>query len=464
MSIQKPIIGVLGVTASLYKKRLPEFVEELERQYKSLVQECFLFADIVSSPLVYERRMVERFYAKMVQMGVDGIIIMFPSYSPSMIIAPILKKSQVPILIWNTQHLFKITRSFSARDMMNNHGMHGVQDLTCVLLRERTPFSIITGHYTQRETMVYLKNWCGCVAICNALKKLKIGRIGGRFKDMGDFSISDDTIHKIFGVEIMDIEMAVVEKEAKEISQNDIDRVLKNETNRFTIEIDNTTHKNLICLELALRNIINRYGLGALAVNFMAFKGIFFYNQMPFYAISKFISEGMGYGGEGDTLCAISVWILQKLAGQATFTEMFTTDYRNNRIFMSHMGENNISMAKSGSEIRLVEKDMNIVNSGSSTGMFLFQMKPGNVTLFNISPYENEKFRFIAAKGRIENKKMFSDIKAPHFLLKVKGDVRDFLTCYSLYGGTHHLAMAYGDYNEQIRTLADIIGLQFLQI
>ncbi|MCM8815073.1 MAG: hypothetical protein NC931_03710 [Candidatus Omnitrophica bacterium] len=464
MSIQRPVIGMLGVTASLYKEKLPQFVEELEKQYKNFVQKCFSFADIVSFPVAYERHMIEESYSKMLQAGVDGIIIVFLSYSPSMIIAPVIEKSRVPVLIWNTQHLFEINKSFSVKDMINNHGMHGVQDLSCVLLRQKSPFIIVTGHWTQNDTMLSLANWCRCAAVYGALKRLKVGRIGGRFKDMGDFSVSDEAIGKNFGVDIVDIEIAELENEAKQISRDDIEQVLKNEKKKFIVEIDSSLHENLICTEMALRNIINRYGLGALAINFMAFKGDSAYNLMPFYAISKLISEGMGYGGEGDALCAISVWIFQKLAGQATFTEMFTTDYKNNRIFMSHMGESNLSMAKNDAEIKLVKKDMSIVNPGSFTGMFLFQQKPGTVTLFNLAPCEKEKFRFIAATGRVESRKIFPDIKAPHFLLKLKDDVRDFLTSYSLYGGTHHLAMAYGDYNEQLRTLASVIGLEFLQI
>ncbi|MCM8764219.1 MAG: hypothetical protein NC830_02485, partial [Candidatus Omnitrophica bacterium] len=333
MSIQRPKIGMLGVTASLYKKKLPQFVEELEKQYENFVQKCFSFADIVRFTAAYERQMIEKSYEKMLQEGVDGIIIVFLSYSPSMIIAPVIRKSYVPILLWNTQHLFEITESFSAKDMINNHGMHGVQDLACVLLRQGVPFSIITGHYDQKETMLSLKNWCRCAAIYNSLKKLRVGRVGGRFKDMGDFSMPDEVIKKILGVEIVDIEMVELENEARQISNDDIKPILMDEKRRFIVEVDGKDHENLICMELALRNIINRYNLGALAINFMAFKGYSFYDMMPFYAISKFISEGIGYGGEGDALCAISVWVIQKLAGQATFTELFTTDYKNNRIF-----------------------------------------------------------------------------------------------------------------------------------
>ncbi len=461
---RKPIIGIIDVTAHLYREKLPAFIEEIEKKYREIIQKSFVFADIINFSIAYERQMVEHCYERMIQAGVDGIVIMFPSYSPSMIIAPVLKKSKLPILLWNTQHLFEITRSFSSKDMMNNHGMHGIQDLACVLLREKVPFSIITGHHLQKDTLLNLENWCKCAVVYSDLKKLKVGRIGGKFKDMGDFSIPDSTVKEFFGTEIIDIEMSDLDEEAKNIPVCEIEKIMEDEEDRFVIEIDAETRENSARLERALRNLIKKYELGALAINFMAFRGKSFCRAIPFSVISKFISEGMGYGGEGDVVCAISVWIFQKLAGQATFTEMFTTDYKNNRIFMSHMGENNPLMAKNPSGIRLVEKDMSITQTGTKTGMFLFQMNPGDVTLFNLAPCKDEKFSIIVTTGSIEDEQLLPEINAPHFLFQIKKDVREFLNSYSYAGGTHHLAMAYGDHIEILRMFARISQSQFVKI
>ncbi len=107
---------------------------------------------------------------------------------------------------------------------------------------------------------------------------------------------------------------------------------------------------------------------------------------------------------------------------------------------------------------------MSITAPGSSTCMFSFQMKPGKVTLFNLAPGYGETFHLIATRAKVEDIDIFSGIQSPHFFLKISGDVRDFLSAYSRAGGTHHLAMAYGDHVQSIRDLAQIAGLKFTEI
>jgi len=463
--MRKPLIGVMGLTAELYKKKFPDFVERLDKHLLDFLQHLSQFFEVVPSPVLYNRNLVKNAYDRMIESDVDGIIIIFLSYSPSMIIEPVIKNSKVPILIWNTQQIFEITENFSTFDTMDNHGMHGVQDLASVLLRENVKFSIVTGHKTQKDTMSNIESWGKCAAINHDLKKLRVGRIGGIFKDMGDFSIPDEKIKKILGPSIIDIDMKTMCAENRAISDREIESVMKDEENRFILseDLDDDTRKKTIRFELGLRNLIKKFSLEAIAINFITFKGQKFCEAIPFSAISKFISEGMGYAGEGDCLCAISVWMFQKLAGIATFTEMFTTDYKNNRIFMSHMGESNILMVKHSEKIKLVKKDMSISAKNTATCMFLFQMKPGQVTLLNLAPC-NGNIRLITTVATIEDQQIFSSINAPHFLLKIDGDVRDFLTCYSMLGGTHHLAMAYGDITEQLRLFASIAGIEFAKI
>ncbi|MCM8815959.1 MAG: hypothetical protein NC913_00350 [Candidatus Omnitrophica bacterium] len=462
--MKKPVIGILGLTAKLYKDKFPDYVKDLEKKYKAFIRESFKSVEIAEFCFAYEKTMVEKAYKRMLDLDVDGIVIVFFSYSPSMIVAPVIEKNEIPILLWNTQQLFKIGKNFSVSDMMYNHGMHGVQDLSCVLLRKGVPFTIITGHYTQQDTLSNLSFWCKGVAILKELRRLKAGRIGGVFKDMGDFSIPDTIIGNVLGTEIIDIKMTELKKEAQNISKKALREVMDQEEKNFKIEVDKETRAISARMELALRNLIKRYGLQAIALNFMSFKGEDYCESIPFSAISKLISEGIGYGGEGDILCAISVWILRQIAGQSTFTEMFTTDYKNNRIFMSHMGESNYMMAKNRKQIRLIKKDMNIAAPGTFTTMLYFQMKPGKVTLFNLAPSKEKKFNIIVAKGQIEDKALFRQIQSPHFLLKLNGDVREFLNVYSTAGGTHHLAMAYGDHVQCIKTFAHIARFQFIEI
>ncbi len=256
--MRKPIVGIIGLTAQLYKEKFPEFVRELEKKYRNFIEKSFNFVEIADFSLVYKKSMVESAYKRIVDLNVDGIIIVFFSYAPSMIVAPVMKGNKIPVLIWNTQYLFEIGRKFSVSDMMNNHGMHGVQDLACVLLRQGTPFSIITGHHKQSDTLSSLAGWCRCAAIFNDLKKLRLGRIGEVFCDMGDFSVPDKLVYDVLGAKVIDIKMSEFRKESQNIPENELKKAMEEEEKKFRIEVN--TQTRMICsrMELAFKKTYNK--------------------------------------------------------------------------------------------------------------------------------------------------------------------------------------------------------------
>jgi len=459
-------IGLIGVTAELYKKKLPDLVKNLSKFSEKVEKILEKFSEVVCVPLVYTEKQMEDAFKKMKEKDVAGIILVFLSYSPSLIISPVLKKNKnIPVLIWNTQSLLSIDKNFKNSDMFYNHGMHGVQDLTSVLLRERIKFYLITGHYKDKKIISKIEKWCKAASVAKILENSRIARVGGRFKDMGDFSVDDKKITEYLGPEILDIPLTKIAAESKKIKNIEIKKSMANDHKKFKISSDLTEKVHFIStrLELSLRRLIAKERLSGLAINFMGFKGDKGAETIPFMAIGKFLAEGMGYGGEGDVLCATSVLILQKLAGTANFVEMFTTDYKNKRILFSHMGESNPKMAKNKNLIRLVKKDLSLTGPNLFTAMFLFPLKAGKITLFNIASGEDGKFKFIVANGEILDEPLLKDINSPHFLMKVP-DVEDFLTKYSLLGGTHHLAMAYGDKKIELKYLAEIMKLPFFEI
>ncbi|MFH1904427.1 MAG: hypothetical protein ABIK53_02735 [bacterium] len=465
--MKKPKIGLIGLTAELYQAKAPDLVNDLSKFSNELNKVMGKSAKVIHIPLVYTRAQMENACTKLKKEKVNGIILVFLSYSPSLIIAPVLKKYQdIPILLWNTQKLYTIDQKFKVYDTSLNHGMHGVQDTASVLLRENIRFSLITGHYQNKCVLEKIDKWCEAASLINLLRKARIARIGGRFKDMGDFAVSDEKITKILGPEILDVSVDKIAEESSKIKRNEIEKKMKSDGRDFKIDksLDKKTHFISARLELALRRIIQKEKLDGLGINFMAFKGDKGAETIPFMAIAKFMAEGMGYGGEGDVLCATSVLIMQKLCGMAGFVEMFTTDYKNNRIFFEHMGESNPLMARNKASIRLIKKDMPLSGKGLSTAMFLFPLKPGKVTLLNIALDKEGKFKFIVNCGEVIKMNLFKDIDAPHFILKIEGDVRDFLTRYSLQGGTHHLAMAYGDKTEEIKFLSEIMDIPVFEI
>ena len=52
----------------------------------------------------------------------------------------------------------------------------------------------------------------------------------------------------------------------------------------------------------------------------------------------------------------------------------------------------------------------------------------------------------------------------PHYKFRPQGDLSDFLTRFSLEGGSHHQAMAYGCWADAVEKIAALLGIEFARV
>ena len=199
-------------------------------------------------------------------------------------------------------------------------------------------------------------------------------------------------------------------------------------------------HERAIRDYLAVEKIVEEQGLTAYTMNFQHIGDSM---ATPFYACSRLMSRGIGYGGEGDVLTATLGRPLNAMSGAAKFDEFFCTDWKNNRILMSHMGESDSRFVKQGSSPRLAERDA-LLNP-HSTVIYRFQAEPGEVTFVNLSPVRNGGFRLVAGLLDIVDAPVLDDIEGPHYQVATRLPVGTFLERYAANGGGHHLYIAKGN-------------------
>jgi len=462
--MEKPRIGLIGLTLELYKKKRPELIPRLENFSTELQKSLAETADIVHFPVAWNKETISKAFSAFAESGVNGVIIVFLSYAPSMAVIPALKKLKVPVLIFNTQKLETISAGFNPKDSFGNHGMHGVQDLSSVMLREGLRFSLVTGHYKNSDALARVSSWCSAALASSKMDRARIGRIGGLFPEMGDFALEPGILKEHLGPATVDIPVKELSEFAKfpAPSKEDIRRHL-NFRARWDKDIPAAVRADSIKSFFFLKRLAGKYGISGWAVNFQGLKGKKM--PMPFLAISCLLSEGMGYGGEGDIYSSSAVFLAQSLSGRnATFTEMFTTDYKKSRIYMTHMGESNLSLRRKGEPVRMVLNKMELGNS-VPTVVPVFSIKPGDYTLLNLASSGKSGLKMIMGRVKVLDRKPFKEMRTPHFLLSPRGrPVEEFLTAYSMEGGTHHLALAAGDIIEKVKFFSFMKKLPLAEI
>ena len=457
--IRKARVGLLGLMFDLYDA-WPQLKLDMAEFGGQLVDALAPFAEVEFPGVCSNREQVERAVTGFEASGKDLIVVVLLTYAPSHIALPALLATRLPILIFNTQQLFEINRETQGIDTTRNHGMHGVQDLANVLLRAGRPFHIVTGHYQDARTLAEVKGWCDAARTAKHLATLRIGLVGYAMEGMGDFGLDETAFLAQIGVEVHHLSMKSLATAAKSAPQAAITEQMTSDRQRFQFDpgITELEHEASARLEWALRETLAQQGMHGFASHFLAVGAEGWLDTLPFLAASKLLAEGYGFGGEGDVTSAAAVCMMQTLAGQANFTEMFTMDFAGNAALMMHMGEGNWRMARRDEPVRVLRSTLKeIMDVPVDPLLLAFTLEPGPCTLVSLTTVAGGKLKLVVAEGEVVDHPYIADLNRPHYKFRPDGDLCDFLTRFSLEGGSHHQAMAYGRWAGTMEKMAALL-------
>jgi L-arabinose isomerase len=154
--------------------------------------------------------------------------------------------------------------------------------------------------------------------------------------------------------------------------------------------------------------------------------------------------------------------ILQELAGKATFLENYVIDFKRDAMILSHDGHGNPALAAKPADVAVKHSIYYQGVNGFGAG-FEYAYAPGPVTnlalvnvggrwRLNISEGES-----IAIKPR--------PVAAPQMLYKPKNlHIWEWCDAWCKAGSPHHMALAYGHLSEQIKTYAEMQGLEVVEV
>ena len=463
MTHNRARIGLLGLFFDLYLGTGDALLKTQEAFAQKLVARLQEMNDVVFPGVCTNREEVDRAVALMEREGVDLIIVVFLTYAPSLYVLPALQRTLRPVLVFNTQKLYAVTEKLEPADTSENHGMHGVQDLANTLLRAGRPFHVVTGFWEDTDVLAEVQAWCDAARACRELSQAKVGLLGHPMESMGDFGLDETAIFAQVGVHVHHLAMRLVADRAVSAPRAEIDEQMAFDREHFKVDPDLTPEQHEVSsrLEWALRQVLEERQLLGFASHFLAIGNEGVLDTLPFLAACKLLGEGYGYGAEGDVTSAIATWLLQRLTGEATFTEMFTMDFGGGTVLMSHMGEGNWRMAHDRYPVVLGSSPFRLVALRVAPASLGFAYGPGPVTLVSITTVDKGRLRFVITEGKVIDTPPIPAIPRVHCRFKPNQPLPQFLTRYSEAGGSHHQGMAYGHVAARVVKVAKLLGVEY---
>ena len=465
--MQKARVGLLGLMLELYDA-LPDLKPKMAAFAEELVRSLTPIAEVDFPGVCNTRDQVDRTVAAFEGEDKDLIIVVLLTYAPSHIAISALLHTRLPVVIFNTQQLLSITPDVTSEATLWNHGMHGVQDLCNTLLRAGRPIHMVTGHYQDERAIAEVAGWCRAAQALRAARRMRLGLLGYPMEGMGDFGIDQTALLAQFGAEVHHLAMKEIAARAKTAPAEVIAEQMVDDRQRFQIDssITEREHEASSRLEWALRNTLQENGLHGFAAHFVAVGQEGWLETLPFLAAAKLLGEGYGFGGEGDVTSAAATALMAGLAGAANFTEMFTMDPAHDAVLMMHMGEGNWKMARRDAPIHMLRSKLGLVELKIAPLLLAFSLQPGEVTLLSLTTASEGKLRFVVAEGEVMDFPYVADLGRPHYKFRPTSadGLPGFLTRFSLAGGSHHQALAYGHWADTLEKLAVLLGVDCVRV
>lgn len=456
----KPLkIGLLPLYIKLYDEKTPER-KPINEQYVRKITSMFTerSVEVVNVPICRVKNEFADAVRLFEEQNVDAIVTLHLAYSPSLESAEILAATELPLVVLDTTPSFSCAPDSEFDVIKFNHGIHGVQDMCNLLRRNGKAFRIIAGHPESIDIIGKAIQAVKGARIAQHMKHSRVGIVGDPFEGMGDFQIPRDTMKKYLNLDVIEFDTDA----SYDISTEELREEYRKSLEKYDVTIDFETFARIEKVGLGVRKWVSENQLTGITMSFSAVKDGQFLDAMPFCEACKMMENGIGYAGEGDVMTAALTGALLSIYDDTTFCEMFCADWESDRIFLSHMGEFNPRCAKT--KPRLITKPFIYSDVGYAT-FFSSPMKAGHAMTVTLVPDRYDKFTLLCANAEMVDVPVDNTFSGTvNGWFRPAMPVADFLTAYSENGGIHHLTMVYGAEAETLKTFAECMGWNFVQL
>lgn len=452
-------IGLLPLYIKLYDEKLGYIRKRSEAFYSKIADLLRSKGmDVIEVPFCRVKSEFEAAVRDFEDQGADAVVTLHMAYSPSLESIDALCATKLPLVVLDTTETYAFDGGQSPAEIDYNHGIHGVMDMCSMLMQRGKPYEIAAGHY---ETSDCIDRACGYVkaAVCaKALKGAKVGLIGGAFDGMGDFAVPSGELKEKFGISVITALPDLLRSIAGKLTLEETEKAISADKERFSFgsDIDTEEYKASVRSGLTVRRWLEQEKLTAFSVNFLAVGEQGGLETIPFIECCKAMERGVGYAGEGDALTAAFVGALLQGYRDTTFAEIFCPDWKNNALFLSHMGEMNYRIA--GVKPVIQRQGVNFT-PGCFPYVGYTRMKSGRAVFVNVSRGA-DSYKLVISPVEVIDCDEDNFEGCMRGWIKPEKTTAEFLEALSENGVTHHSILVYDARVKELCYLGKLLGIQ----
>jgi L-arabinose isomerase len=373
-----------------------------------------------------------------------------------------------PILIWNAQQIQTVGKDYTMVEIVRNTGQIGTQALANTLLREGRWFRIVTGWEKSKRTAVELRRYIGIVRAVSAVKRARLLAIGEKFPMMTDILLDEADLARNIGATVVNVGNKELSSRYVSVPEEAVQRAcsaLRKENQVEELSEDEAQRSMRLCEAVASLVAEHRADAGTLNCH----AGVCLRNPLigitACYSLGVQNAMGRPFTCTGDLPTAIAMLMLKNLSGLSMYTEVQVMDEKRRAIVIANSGEGEDGIRRGDCQSRIIG-NKNFKGVHGCGASFAYPLKPGLATIvsFTPSPKGAKPYRLIVAEGEIL-KEMLPDAGGlAGFFQFAHTDLHTGYTRWLEAGAVHHGGTTTGHWARELAVVADLLGVECIQI
>ena len=398
-----------------------------------------------------------------------GIITWCHTFSPSKMWINGLASLQKPYCHFATQYNKEIPNEDIDMDFMNlNQAAHGDREHGFIAARLRMPRKVIAGYWQNPDVLERIGSWMKSAVGVAVSKKLKVMRFGDNMREVAVTEGDKVEVQQKLGWQVNTWAVGDLVKEMSAVTEDEIDALMAVYTSKYDMNTENTAAIRYQAREeIAMKKLMDANGCQAFSNTFQDLYGM---EQLPGLASQHLMSQGYGYGGEGDWKVAAMTAIMKAMGENGNGASAFMEDYTYHLVegqeysLGAHMLEVCPSLADPAVRPKIETHHLGIGMNEKDPARLVFEGKEGDAIVVSLIDMGG-RLRLICQDIHCVKPIMpMPNLPVARVMWQAMPNLTNGVELWITAGGAHHTVLSYDVTAHQMRDWAKMMDIEFVHI
>ncbi|GGP15539.1 L-fucose/L-arabinose isomerase family protein [Nonomuraea glycinis] len=459
-------VGLVAGGLGAYWPQFPDLLPQLQRSSARVSERMReLGCEVVDAGFVSDAQEGAAAAEKLRAAGCDLIVGFLTTYMTATMLLPVAQRTGAPVLLINLQPTESMDHdTFDTGQWLAYCGACPLPEMANTFIRAGIPFRSVSGYLEDERAWAKIGRWVRAAGVRASLRRGRHGLMGHLYPGMLDVATDLTLVPVNLGGHVEVLEFDDLRVRVEQVTDAEVkDRM---ELARQVFELDGSVVAEDFAwaarVSAGLDRLVADFELDSLAYYHRGLDGEIHerLGAGMILGASLLTARGVPAAGEYELRTSLAMLIMDRLGAGGSFTELQALDFLRGHVEMGHDGPAHLEISSRKPLLR----GLGVFHGKRGWGVSVeFDVAHGPVTAFGLLQKRDGTFGFVVSEGET--------VDGPH--LKIGNttsrvdfgrDPGEWTDAWSATGISHHWALGTGHRAEELRALADLMGVEVVHV